>query len=215
MSVKSLLRWTRNAIIWLAEPRLFWLMLSVLAAGLGAIAGLGWSEQAFRITGMTLEIFGLGTVALGISKTRKQFGRPSTISLSRQWISRFPTWPRNQVIALAGIASAGAVGSAHVLVADVSANHTIEGRVDALEKKLEALDRRLTRARSEVDAQIRENTQSINEERGARTTGDDLLRKVIEEAEVGGLNLSAIGLVWLLAGLVLSTIPAELVRLMR
>lgn len=214
--MRSLLRWLRNFAVWFAKPRLAWLMLVVLLLAMVIIVRLRTDEQTIRITGMVLEIFGLGTVAWGVSQTRRRFGRPSIVALTRQWLGQIPRWPRNHVISLAGVASAGAVGSARGhAVYGVGPNPTIEERVDALEKNLKGLDERFNQARNEIEAKVRKQSESIDEERRTRASADENLRKTIEDTETGGLHLSAVGLVWLLVGLILSTIPEELAALLQ
>jgi hypothetical protein len=58
-------------------------------------------------------------------------------------------------------------------------------------------------------------TQQISDERALRENEDWKLHIKIESASVDGLHLAAAGVVWLAFGLVMSTVPSELLWLIQ
>jgi hypothetical protein len=53
----------------------------------------------------------------------------------------------------------------------------------------------------------------LHEERTLREIEDLTTRRKLELSQTGGLSISAVGLVWLFLGIVLSTASAEIARL--
>ena len=60
---------------WLRELRMFVFAAVYVLLSFALIYGFGATEQAIRIVGLVLQLFGIGTVIWGISKTRAHFGR--------------------------------------------------------------------------------------------------------------------------------------------
>ena len=54
----------------------------------------------------------------------------------------------------------------------------------------------------------------LNTERHAREATDSAIREQIEKFAAEGLHIEAAGLFWLILGIVLATIPAELAKLL-
>ena len=75
---------------WLWEMKYLWLALGVNFVALAIALRPHTSEPVIRLTGLGLQILGIGTVAWGISETRALFGHPSLVGKWRKWLARFP-----------------------------------------------------------------------------------------------------------------------------
>jgi hypothetical protein len=196
---------------WLAEARYVWLALAVSIAALVIALRPGTTEPVIRLTGLVLQILGIGTVAWGISETRTLYGHKPLFAVARGWIERFPLRKRNFVLGAAGIASATAFSRARGHVTHgTPPNPTVEERLDALEKNIGALHKRIGATQKELDEELAKLKTSVSEETRQREQEDQGNRKLIEMTATGGVHISAIGAVWLFVGVILSTAGVEI-----
>ena len=196
---------------WLAEARYVWLALAVSIGALVIALRPGTTEPLIRLTGLALQILGIGTVAWGISETRALYGHEPLFAVARGWIKRFPLRRRNIVLSNSGVASATAFGSARGHVTHgTPPNATVEQRLDVLEKNIGALHDRIGATQKELDEEVSKLKTSISEEACQREQEDKECRNLIEMTATGGVHISAIGAVWLFVGVVLSTAGVEI-----
>lgn len=167
----------------------------------------GWPlASALTVAGFLIGLSGLLLVALGLSRTRRLFGRPSHLS-------RFRAWGRDAVgLVVEGrrvIAVAAATGAFSV-AGSASAEFTIqrrtlEGRIEELERRATAVERKIEEVRAEATRRLEETRAAMLNEDTEIRTSVAALSKRLEEFSVGGLDLEFMGLVWLMAGSGLST----------
>ncbi len=188
------------AVVWIALAfTAGWLLSTTLSA-------------AVRYAGMILQFLGLVTVAIGLSQMRRLFGRPSLIARVFGWLERLAAAfgrPKSYTLE----ASAGSyvvVGEEARLVRGVGPGASVEQRLSILEENVSHLrdevDTKVQGLRQEV-ATVKESIQRESQERQA---GDQELRRTIEEVAIGGLHLETVGLVWLILGVVGTSIPDEI-----
>jgi hypothetical protein len=97
----------------------------------------------------------------------------------------------------------------------VPANATVEDRLRALEANVKDASDRANMALQELDQEVRARTEAVKTERFERERAIAEVQRLMEAVETGGLSLSAIGIVWIAVGLTMSTIPVELLSLVR
>lgn len=196
---------------WLAEARYVWLALAVSIAALVIALRPGTSEPVIRLTGLALQILGIGTVAWGISETRSLYGRKPLFAVARGWVERFPLKSRNIVVGAVGIASAAALGRARGYgTHGTPPNPTVNDRLDVLEKNIEALHDRIGATQKELDDELSKLKSSVSDEAQQREQEDQKNRNLSEMTATGGVHISAIGAVWLFVGVILSTAGVEI-----
>lgn len=172
----------------------------------------GWDDQGIRISGMLLELLGILVVAKGLSESRKLFGRPSLYQSFMSWAERRPRFGAPAYVLNAGEGrfivngndSAMAFGSVG------TSAHTLEERIALLEQRLNLTDTQIQEGRRKLEEETKNRIEAINYEEGARIEGDAVVRKHLEEAVVGGINLETVGIVWLACGVTLSSLSEEL-----
>lgn len=196
---------------WLAERRLLWITLGTLLAAIGAAALFGLSEQSIRLAGLALEIAGLATVASGIRDTRLFFGQPGMVSIFYAWIKRFPG-RRRDAVALGASIQMGAIGMAAFGYGwhDAGASASIEERLAVAEKNLGVVRKNLDLATERFGTEIRALQGRVKEESKTREVAIRELGTKLEVSETGGLHVATMGLVWLFAGMLLSTASQEI-----
>ena len=191
-----------------------------IGLALGAVFlwfGVSWLVSptlsiAVRRAGTILQVLGLTTVAVGLSKLRRQFGRPSLSGAALAWFRRLAATfirPQSVTAQVSGVGTSALSGEARVRrVARPGAS--LEDRVAVLEINLERLQ-------GEVDAKVQENRrefvavkETIEREGMERRAADQHMAQTVEELAVGGLHLETIGLFWLLTGVLGTSVPDEL-----
>ena len=214
--MRKLLLWFKALLHWLVAARLLWLTIAVVAAALVLGLRKGTDEATIRITGLFLQLLGIGTVAWGIRVTRKFFGRPSIFTLARYWFSRFPSFSGRTITASASIQGISLTANARAHVwRDLDPDATIEDRIKALEDNLQDVNQRLCSTQSEIDRSFRVEAENLKREQDPRSKADQEIREKLEATETGGLHISAMGVLWLSVGVIMSTIPTELAKLIK
>lgn len=209
-----MLRWLRANVYWLFwEPRPVWLAVLVVAAALIAALRYGATERDVQIAGGILQALGIVTVVWGIHQTRKLFGRPKLVTVLRQWLERRPVYGGRIVSASVKIT----VGPATLLARGygtevVRSDAAIEERVEVLEKNLKRVNERIDHVYSEMDDKFKSHAERLEREEQSRSTEDKILHSKIEVAETGGVHISLIGALWLLVGVMLSTMAPEIAK---
>jgi hypothetical protein len=211
-----LLSWIRAIIAWLREARLAWLTLGALVAAVAFPLAAGKSEQQIRLSGLFLQLLGVGTVAWGLRETRRLFRRPTLGELLRTWLVRFPRWRRDIVLSVDPAHIAWVAGSPRVRVwFPMDPNAPPEQQLKALTSNVQHLDQRLTAAETEIETRTAQVEGAVREEQKARSLRDTELSARLEGAQTGGLHISLAGLVWLLAGLLMATLSSEIAGALR
>lgn len=202
---------------WLVEARYAWIAAVVIIIALLVSLRPHTPESVIRLTGLVLQVFGIGTVIFGISETRALFDHPSFSSKAKLWLERFPLMRRNVVLgtgaASLGIATCKARG--HTTHRPVGPNPTIEDRLESLERNIVLIHERISSAENEMDEEFRKAVEAIKAEEQARQTEDNSIRAKLEATGTGGVHISAIGASWLFVGVVLSTAGVEIAELLK
>ena len=201
---------------WLAEARYAWGSTAVICVALIISLLLYPTEPVIRLTGLALQLFGIGTVIWGISETRALFGHPSFASKTKAWLSRFPLL-RRKVETVAGSITLS-LGPGKVSVYGTQgpgANATIEARLDALEKNVTLIHERISQTQKEVDEGLHKISKSVKREEQLRQAEDNEIRVKLEATGTGGVHISAIGASWLFVGIILSTAAMEIAALFK
>jgi len=188
---------------------------------------IGWSASrifstdaaaAVRHAGTLLQVFGVINVAIGLRETGRLFpGRPSTVHGVRDWLGQVVAAfrPPQPIAAQAQAGGMAFTGGKARMRRGVGADASVDHRLAVLEANLNALQ-------EEMDAELRDLATKINRvrtdlgaERDERKKADDTALRLIEEATIGGLNLEAVGVVWLMLGLFGAGFADEVARLVR
>lgn len=176
----------------------------------------GASESLIRLTGLALQLLGIGTVIWGISETRALFGHPSLVTKTKGWIYRFPLICRAVTVSAIGVSSASSSGTVNAYVTHhPGVNPTTDARLDALEKNISSVNERISATQKEMGQEFRKATDALRSEEQMRQTEDNAIREKLEATGTGGVHISAIGALWLFVGVILSTAAPELEKLLK
>jgi hypothetical protein len=211
--LKQLLLWFPAFGQWLGQLRAFPLLLFTAAVILISVTVAIWwrSEPAFRLTGLVLQLVGIATVAWNIRDTQERFGEPSTFGFI-QWLHQFPQLkPRPAILAAAAVTLGEATLSARADIwSNINPDDYIELRLEAVEKILIRVKEKLQEFEQETGRNLALQSEALEKEKQARADDDEKIRRRLSEFAVGGLHISAAGIVCLLVGLIMSTASVEL-----
>ncbi|TKR29597.1 hypothetical protein FCE95_15830 [Luteimonas gilva] len=200
---------------WLAAARHVWIGIGVIVAALFVCLQPSTPERVIRLTGMVLQLLGIGTVIWGISTTRSLFGHPSVLQKIKTWFKSFPLFRRNAVVTATGSGTFVLSGGGRSYgTYGAGANPTIESRLDALEKNISVLHNRISQAQAESDRGLRNLSDRVDSEQHHRQAGDAMVQEKLEATSTGGVHISAIGAAWLFVGVILSTAALEIADLL-
>jgi hypothetical protein len=96
---------------------------------------------------------------------------------------------------------------------NVDPSAPLEKQIEAVTKNLDRLRNRLNQLHDEMDKGLREHSEALRQEEATRAKDDEHLRQRLHAAETGGLHITFAGVVWLLLGVLLATLPQELAGL--
>lgn len=216
--MKNFRQWLRNIGHWLRRmpvTRHYWCAGAVVFCAFAFVWGFAWSEDAFRIAGVALQVGGVLTVVWGILKTREDFKQEPIRRMFYRWFKSFPVRQRRTVST--GVSAGWAVakgGSSRTARANpVSANPSIDQRVERLEGLVTGLQTKLSETRNELRQAEKKAQQALDEQGRQLVNQIGEVAKKIEATAIGGVHVSAVGVIWLFVGTVLSGFGPELHRL--
>jgi hypothetical protein len=199
---------------WLWRIRGIGIAFGPVIACVGALIYLHWAEPSIRVAGLVLQLFGLASVAKGVSDMRRQFGHPTIVARIGAFFGDWPRIPRpitgNINITLEGFAAASSTASATL---STSTYQTPDARLLALEQRVNEMVAQAANDNAEIRSQIRKHVEQLDVETARRSEGDARLHQQLEVSATGGLDLSLYGVVWLFFGIIFSTISPEIARL--
>lgn len=201
----------RSIYQWLKRARLAIISLTVVIFTLSLSIYIIQTEQSIRVAGLCLQLLGLIAAAIGIRDTRRLFDKPSFFGLLRKWGRDFPRHHTRELSARAETsvsisATADGIGWRGV-------GPTLESRLDAIEENLQTLRDRFDKESRSLRKKIESLRREIASEKSSRKEVDQKIHLQVEAASADGLHLAAIGVVWLAFGIVLTTVPMEILNL--
>jgi len=170
-------------------------------------------ERLYRFVGMVYQFLGVVGVLIGIAETRKQFGKAGLFAEAKSYLKSFPRLKPTIVAVMASILSDATLSATGTLTTTLIQNTSLEDRVSRLEHELEDLRQQNSRTEEEFNRFKDHVSQVISEERSTRASGIQSVRDDLIKVETGGLSLSLAGALWIILGIILTSIPMELAGL--
>jgi hypothetical protein len=211
-----LLNWLSRFVRWFFEPRTFWLCAFVIAAVCTfAIALPKPLEDDIRYAGLALQLLGVATVMRGLRDRGRLFDKPPIVTSIKAWLSTFPPYsPKSVTLSASGSATASATATMTAVVWRAYRDgDTIDERFLALARNLDTVRQELSDASTRLSNQVGSVQEALRGEQSSRTVAIDRLSRKLTDLGSGTLHIELIGIVWLVSGIVLATIPAELALL--
>lgn len=208
-------RFCRALADWLFEFRRVWITGGAIVLILGVAMLLPiCRETALRWAGMLIELLGIGTVVIGLDAKRRLFKLPSFLEHALSWVQRRPKWKPMPIdlaakVTVGSLTLSGSLGTA-ILRRGTPDGASLEDRITALEQNLETVQKTQSEIEKRLDHEKTERQQALTTERRERETADGNLRKILEDLGSGGLYLEAMGIAWVMAGVIFATISNDI-----
>ena len=210
-------RWLRLSIRhWIIEPRVVWFALIVIFFSLSCLFFGQITEKKIRLIGLALQVFGMGAVLCGIRQTRLFFQKPNIFN---RVVARVRNRPRPRPSKI--------IGSGYATVPEFTASGSgyswfqnkngcgVEFRLDSIERNLIMVREMTLRLREECRESSELFDTTVNRETSNLRRSVDEANERLENASTGGLDVSLMGAVWLMIGVILSTASIEFFYLMK
>lgn len=216
--MSKLLRWLKAVTHWgcrvPVKPHYWWAAAVVIASFI--LAGVfGWSERAFGLSGMVLQLVGVLATVWGIWKTRADFAQPSVLTYFGSWFKTFPRWNPPPIVLSVNSIELGLFGEAHAIsTSGPSVDQTIEGRLAHLEnivKKMEVVQGKADIAIIEAGKKAQ---QALDAQTVALGGQIDMVSKKVETTATSGVHVSAFGVILLFFGTIFGGAAPELGELL-
>lgn len=205
----------RKLSFWLFyRPRVAWVGVLFVCLSVVIAALPSSSEPLIRFDGFVLQLFGLVTIIIGITGTRKLFGLPGLGAQFLEWLAQRPRLRQGTrtIRGVGGLASATASGRGK-LRSTVGPDASLEERVRVLEANFEALDRSMDAQQRQLDDLRSTSEEALNAERRTRQEKVRRVEEKLAQAETGGIFISFVGVIWLIVGLFITTASQEIAAL--
>lgn len=214
--LKKFFRWTCHVFLWLMEPepKRFYLYVGAFFLPLfygiliSAFFNVPW-DQRIGTAGLFYQLSGIATVAIGLHETRKLFRRPSLWELLKDFWNRRPKLhPVSNSLTGHGGGSSGGRASLSLNLPPPDSSLPQEERLQwAIDQIVNLFNNNQTQIR-QTQERFERYENDLKGERQERQTGDDTVRRLLEEALAGGIHLEAFGVLCLIFGAFLSTYPS-------
>ncbi|MEI7866824.1 MAG: hypothetical protein WCI11_02950 [Candidatus Methylumidiphilus sp.] len=181
-------------------------------------------EQIIRVLGLVLQIGGILTVFRDINGKRKHFNLPSLLSSMgaklktciNTGLIRLHLRRGKGVSGVCSVATAPPYGKARSYGMHMpDTNATIEPQLEAIEKNIISIHDRISMTQNEMDDESRKTASALKCQEQSMQAEDSAIRDELKTIVTGGVHISIIGAVLLLVGVILSTIPSEIIQLLR
>jgi hypothetical protein len=204
--------------IWIGSFRRIWLAIAVPCGVLALLYlyPLDWGDR-FRYCGLVLQLLGVGTVIYLLRDKSATFGRLGFLAYFRERFAALPKFrPTIKTISASGVSSTSASGFAHGFVwHNLISSASPEERITILEKNVETLRTNLDLHAQKYRLVDQRLQTELSAERQSRIASVASVEQRLERFGASGIHIEAAGLFWLVLGIILATVPVELVNLLR
>jgi hypothetical protein len=200
---------------WIAEPKAGWITSAGIVIALAIPACVASRDDHLRYSGLMLQLLGIGTVAMGVRDKGRIFGKITMWQWAHSWFRRVPKWHRKSVtLEVDSVSHAHMASSASVWQwRNIPDSLPLEDKLKLVNENLETLKTQWQASEKRQGEVIRTLQTAVDTERTTRETALTQVTTRLNELGSGGLRMEAMGLAWLITGVVFATIPQELAKL--
>ena len=166
-------------------------------------------EQEIRLVGLFFQIIGFLLVAWQLINLNKLFSKPSALNQFVDYWRNFPT-PYIRTVSISGqITSVAGTMEARLSV-KAGPNTTLERRVEIIEDELRVVTDDLMGTRKSLNTHKSDNKQALKKIEEETRTSVEKVKKLMDDAVVGGIHWEWIGTLYFVIGVGLATAAPEM-----
>lgn len=202
---------------WLAEPTLLWAFVGgiVLASFVGDWIGFALDsmrEDKIRYAGWLLEIFGLSTVAIGLSKKLDLFHGKNVWTLfgeaTMRWLCRFPLLRQDKNIVVGTVdLKLGPMRAQAYASVKIDPNKPVDEKINWLLERHYELVNTVHRVQKKIEKNEGEFERQLQALRRVLEKTIGKVEAQTAKAHVGEIGGEFVGLGWILCGVTFATTP--------
>ena len=166
-------------------------------------------EQEIRLVGLFFQIIGFLLVAWQLINLNKLFSKPSALNQFVDYWRSFPT-PYIGDVSISAHMTSGAPTVEARLSVKAGPNTTLERRVEIIEDELRAVTDDLMRTRKSLNTHKSDNKQALKKIEEETRTSVEKVKKLMDDAVVGGIHWEWIGTLYFVIGVGLATAAPEM-----
>lgn len=213
--IKKFGRFIIGTVRWLWEAKIVWITLLPFVGAFLFIwqTSAGTWEFRFRLTGLILELLGIGAVVYGLNETLKLHLGKNLLHIILEWFKRFPKFGDNPHIVISSINASllGLSGSLHATNIPAP-NSSIEKRVAYLEEHIKGVLSQVQENKIRSENELKKLSDALNAERNERESGDNQVKQDIKESALEDAYIELMGIFWLFTGAISATASTELAK---
>lgn len=205
------------AHLWLGIRVLWplWVGIFALVAFWKFLVNSDCGENYIRWLGMTLQLFGVVTVAMRLRGSGRLFRKPTVHERIALYFKEFP---RRRVTNHIISAQVNAIAPSSTVRAKATVSPgpdtPLERRVEMLEEKTKHLFLEVDEIKNNLRAKLEELTLKITEEGTERKAGHRAFEEQLERAFIGDIHVDWWGVIFFIAGIILASLSPELADLL-
>ena len=175
-----------------------------------------WDSLTFvRYSGLALELLGVATVAINLRGKRVLFSKPNFLVLLKNLLNARTKWKPVIRSVSASFNSSSSIFASKVNVLYASSTNTIEDRLLTAEKNISILHDDMLAFETDIYKKQVDVVKIMQVQQQAHDSAVQEIKTLMEDMAAKNISFEALGVYWLFWGLILSSIPNEILHILK
>ena len=175
-----------------------------------------WDSLNFvRYSGLALELLGVATVAINLRGKRVLFSKPNFLVLLKNLLNERTKWKPVIRSVSASFNSSSSIFASKVNVLYASSTNTIEDRLLTTEKNISILHDDMLAFETDIYKKQVDVVKIMQVQQQVHDSAVQEIKTLMEDMAAKNISFEALGVYWLFWGLILSSIPNEILHILK
>ena len=175
-----------------------------------------WDSLNFvRYSGLALELLGVATVAINLRGKRVLFSKPNFLVLLKNLLNERTKWKPVIRSVSASFNSSSSIFASKVNVLYASSTNTIEDRLLTAEKNISILHDDMLAFETDIYKKQVDVVKIMQVQQQVHDSAVQEIKTLMEDMAAKNISFEALGVYWLFWGLILSSIPNEILHILK
>lgn len=206
------MKYTRAIWQWILQGKFFWGSFFTIAIFILVVC-LKWFQPQkvfFIYFGLSLQIFGLITLLLGLNSKIVLFTSSNPLKYHFSYFGRFPGFKSKNITSQIQSTTTTTTTTEADLKQQISEDANIEIKITYILQELQKLNDSINRQKKLHNSDITKLTRIFNDYKDDTELKLDNLHRTLEDINVGSVDLELFGIFCFFLGILLSTIPEQI-----